>query len=97
MGVFRATDLTSATTYIASMLGFADTQAGSGLVAGVIYQPYYLTMMIIAAVVVWACPQTWDFTRRLTLPRVATVVALLWVSIIALTTQAYNPFIYFIF
>ncbi len=94
---FRATDLTGATTYIASMLGFADVQGGAGLVGGIIYQPYYTTMLVVAAIVVWGCPQTWDFTRKLTLPRVATIVLLLWVSIIALTTQAYNPFIYFIF
>jgi alginate O-acetyltransferase complex protein AlgI len=94
---FRAPDLTGATDYIASMLALNGAQAGAGLVGGVIYQPYYVAMLVIAAIVVWGCPQTWDFTRRLTLPRVATVLGLFWVSIVALTTQAFNPFIYFIF
>ena len=47
--------------------------------------------------VVWFAPQTWDWTRRITWRKALIVIALLWLSIVVLTTQAYNPFIYFIF
>ena len=52
---------------------------------------------VVAAVVAWGAPQTWDFTRRLSAPKAAWCVAMLIVSICVMTTQAYNPFIYFRF
>ena len=53
--------------------------------------------LAVAAAVTWLCPQTWDFTRRITWPRAAFAFAMFWRSLILLTTQSYNPFIYFIF
>jgi len=94
---FRAENLPAALRYCGSMIGLGGVQPGAALLAGVMYQPYYLGSFIIAAVAAWSFPQTWDFTRRITWPRLAAVAAALWVSIIVLTTQAYNPFIYFIF
>jgi alginate O-acetyltransferase complex protein AlgI len=94
---FRARDLPSAIAYCQSMLGFGEAQAGAGLIAGTIYQPYYLLSVILAAIVTWAGIQTWDWTRRMTLPKSAAILALFWVSLLVMATQAYNPFIYFIF
>ena len=51
----------------------------------------------MAAVLVWAAPQTWDFTRRITVPRAAFAMGVFVLALVALTTQSYNPFIYFIF
>jgi len=95
--LFRAPDLEAASRYLANMAGVGATQDGAGLLAGLLYQPYYLATFVVAAIVTWACPQTWDWTRTLTWPRAAVIVALFVVSAVALTTQAYNPFIYFIF
>jgi alginate O-acetyltransferase complex protein AlgI len=61
------------------------------------YKPYYLLTFLAAGVVVWACPQTWDFTRRLNWKKVVFVLAMLLVALVVLTTQEFNPFIYFIF
>ena len=36
------------------------------LLDGVVYQPYYLGTFLIAGIVTWGCPQTWDWTRTLT-------------------------------
>jgi alginate O-acetyltransferase complex protein AlgI len=94
---FRAKDLPSAITYCQSMLGFGVAQPGAGLIAGTIYQPYYLLSVVLAAIVTWAGIQTWDWTRRITLPKSAAILALFWVSLLVMATQAYNPFIYFIF
>lgn len=94
---FRAPDLPSAVGYLRDLFGLGHGQEGMYLVRGLIYQPYYLLWMTLAALVIWGFPQTWDFTRRLTWPKAAWCLALLLVSILVLTTQSYNPFIYFIF
>jgi alginate O-acetyltransferase complex protein AlgI len=94
---FRLPTLPQAIAFLGSLAGLTAPQAGAGLLSGVIHQPYYLIMMAIAAILAWSAPQTWDFTRRITVPRAALIVALLLVSVAVLATQAYNPFIYFIF
>lgn len=94
---FRASDLPSALTYIGSMLGIGDTQAGAGLIAGIIHQPYYLISLVLATVITWSCPQTWDWTRTITPRRAVAVAALFVFALLVMTTQAFNPFIYFIF
>jgi hypothetical protein len=78
-------------------LAVGDPQAGARLLAGIVYQPYYLGTFALAAFIVWRAPQTWDWTRTLTQAKAAAVLALLLLSATMLTTQAFNPFIYFIF
>ncbi len=94
---FRARDIGSAGAFLANMFGIGPAQDGTGLVAGLIYQPYYVLSFAVAAGVTWFAPQTWDFTRKLTRARAAWCVFMLVVSLAVLTTQAFNPFIYFIF
>jgi len=95
--VFRAENLGRAGEYYATMLGLGG-QAGAGaLIAGVIYQPYYVVWMLVAAGVTWGLPQTWDFTRKITPVKAAILLVLFVVAVIVLATQEFNPFIYFIF
>jgi alginate O-acetyltransferase complex protein AlgI len=94
---FRAKDLPAAMAYLQSMLGLGHAQAGADLLRGILYQPYYVLTFAICAVVTWGAPQTWDWSRKLTWWKVLIVMALLWLSVTLLSTQAYNPFIYFIF
>jgi alginate O-acetyltransferase complex protein AlgI len=94
---FRAPDLPHALAYLGDMMALTEVQQGAGLLAGIVYQPYYAGVLLLGAAVVWAAPQTWDWTRRLTVFRAGVAFALLLLSAVALTTQAYNPFIYFIF
>ena len=94
---FRASDLAASLRFCKSMLGLEAADTEAGLIAGVIWEPYYWLTFLIAAAVVWGAPQTWDFTRRITWPKVAVVLGCLMISIISLTTQSFNPFIYFIF
>ena len=94
---FRAADLPQAVRYLGDMLALGAPQEGAGLLAGVVYQPYYLGTFLLAGAIVWSAPQTWDWTRTLTLPKAAAVLAGLLLSVAVLATQAYNPFIYFIF
>ena len=94
---FRASDLSDSLRYCKSMLGLEAADAGADLIAGIIYGPYYMLTFCISAAIVWGAPQSWDFTRRITWPKVAVVLGCLMISIISLTTQSFNPFIYFIF
>jgi alginate O-acetyltransferase complex protein AlgI len=94
---FRAADLPAAGRYLASMFGLVDAPPGAALVAGVIDTPYSMLSLALAALVTWTCPQTWDWTRRLTAPRAVLALASLVLALIAMASQGYNPFIYFIF
>ena len=94
---FRATSLSSAVDYLSAMVGLGEAQPAALLLNGVVYQPYYLGTIVLASIVTWTCPQTWDWTRTLTAPKAMVTASLFVVAMVALTTQAYNPFIYFFF
>jgi alginate O-acetyltransferase complex protein AlgI len=94
---FRASDLPAALRYLSAMFGVGSQSGGAQLLAGILYQPYYLLTFSIAGLVAFLAPQTWDWTRRLPAWRMLVTLALLWLSLVILNTQAYNPFIYFIF
>jgi alginate O-acetyltransferase complex protein AlgI len=94
---FRAPTFHAATLYLKSMFALAAPSPNSLLIRGVIFQPYAVATLILAAAVTWLSPQTWNFTRSLPAWKIAWATCLLWLSILVLETQAYNPFIYFIF
>jgi alginate O-acetyltransferase complex protein AlgI len=94
---FRSPDVRTALAYCGSMFGLGHATSGGELIRGVIYQPYYLISLLACAGVTWLAPQTWDFTRALPPWKLAWATAALWVAMMALFTQTYNPFIYFIF
>ena len=79
------------------MAGIGHALPASSLIAGVIYQPYYLGSFLLAAIVIWTAPQTWDWTRHLTVGKAIVILILFWISVIVMTGQSYNPFIYFNF
>ena len=93
---FRADTLPDAAQYLKCMFGGATPGQGEA-VRGLIYNPYYVVNFVLAGITIWALPQTWDFTRRLTWPKIAWCILLFFIALTALTTQSYNPFIYFIF
>jgi alginate O-acetyltransferase complex protein AlgI len=94
---FRSPDLHRAMGYLGDMAGIGGAHPGAGLLAGIVYQPYYLLTFVLAGVIVWGAPQTWDWTRTLTAGKAAAALGLLALSAMVLATQAFNPFIYFIF
>jgi len=94
---FRANDLGHATRFLQSMFWLRSSQPPSELISGILYQPYFLITLGISAIVIWSCPQTWDWGRQLTVPRAILTSLALAASLALLATQAYNPFLYFIF
>ena len=67
------------------------------LLPGVVYLPYAMVSLGLAAGIAAFAPQAWDWTRNLTPLRGLILLLLFVLSVAALTTQSYNPFIYFIF
>ena len=94
---FRTADLPAAISYLSSMVGANSVGDSAVLLRGVFYQPYALLSFCLAAFVVWFCPDTWEWTEKLTLFKTAIFLTLFCVSVVFLVTQAYQPFIYFIF
>jgi alginate O-acetyltransferase complex protein AlgI len=94
---FRSDDLPSALAFAGSLFGVGTAHSGTALIGGLLYTPYYLGSFVLAVVVVWLAPQSWDWTRRLSWQRALVCTVLLWVGLSVMLTQAYNPFIYFIF
>ncbi len=94
---FRAADLPAALAYLGAMFGLVPVAAPAPLLGGLLYQPYYLGTFILAGLITWKAPQTWDWTRTLSAGKIVILLALFLLSILVLATQAYNPFIYFIF
>ena len=94
---FRTPDLPAALVYLGSLFGLTTVQDGAGLLGGILYQPFYWGTFGLAAVIVWGCPQTWDWTRTIPRWKAVPIALALLVSLAVLMTQSYNPFIYFIF
>ena len=94
---FRAEDLSSSLSYLGSMFSFGGYTSADLINNVLIYNPYYIFCFILAAVVVWTFPQTWDYTKKITLPKTAYILVLFIISIMGIITQGFNPFIYFIF
>ncbi|RUM40775.1 MAG: MBOAT family protein [Desulfobulbus sp.] len=94
---FRAETFSGALTYLYSMFGLAAVPETSLLVRGIVYQPYYNLVMAIAGIVVWAAPQSWDWTRELTIAKAVIIGVVMLLALSLLTLQSYNPFIYFNF
>jgi alginate O-acetyltransferase complex protein AlgI len=94
---FRAADLGAAMTYLGRMAGVGDMASTAPLLDGLVLSPYLVLCFFAAAIVVWAAPQSWNWTRELRPARIAAVLSLLVLAVAALSTQDYNPFIYFIF
>ncbi|MBV8215871.1 MAG: MBOAT family protein [Verrucomicrobia bacterium] len=94
---FRASDLPGAMAYLGSMLGLTHPAPAASLIGGIIYDRYLLFSWVLAAIVVWAAPQTWNWTQALTLPKSAVCFGLAALALGVLAAQESNPFIYFIF
>jgi alginate O-acetyltransferase complex protein AlgI len=94
---FRAKTLPQALGYFGSLFGFSEAGSASDAVAGAMYTPYHGTLFVLCAVVVWAMPNTWQFSERLSVPRAASGFALLLAALLLMWTQTVNPFLYFQF
>jgi alginate O-acetyltransferase complex protein AlgI len=94
---FRAADLAATGQYYARLFGLARPGPEAGLLTGLTASPYLLLTFAISALVVWAAPQSWTWTRRIGPGKAVLAAAGLAAAVVALATQEFNPFLYFIF
>jgi len=94
---FRAKDFPATLDFLSRLLGLHAATPSASLLPGLLYSPYLVLSFLTAAAVVWGAQQSWTWTRELTPARAAAALALLGLSLAALATQRFNPFIYFIF
>jgi alginate O-acetyltransferase complex protein AlgI len=94
--LFRAPDMAVAGDYLRAMAGVGSPDAALAL-GSVWKQPYLgVSFLLAAGVAAWGV-QTWDWTQEMSLPKACAVLGIGALALVALLTQDYNPFIYFIF
>jgi alginate O-acetyltransferase complex protein AlgI len=94
---FRAGGLAATLGFFARLVGAGLPAPAAPLLAGVLLSPYLVLSFLAAAGAVWIGPQAWTWTREMRAAKVCVVAVLLSVSVAALATQDFNPFLYFIF
>lgn len=94
---FRADDLPAALRYTAALFGLSPATSGALLARGLLYSPYYLLTMAAGAGIAFFGIQTWDLSRRVTPLRAGLALGLFAWAAVALSTQTFNPFLYFQF
>ena len=83
--------------YLGDMLAVGTPQTGAALLSGIVYGPYYFGTFLLAGDRHLDGAANVGLDQTLTLPKASATLALLVLAVVALTTQAFNPFIYFIF
>lgn len=94
---FRSDDMSSAWNYLKSLVGIGADPTDCTLIRTMMNDPYHIFMWTIAAACALLAPSAWSWTRTSTTGKWVLLFALFILSIWAMTSQSYNPFIYFIF
>jgi alginate O-acetyltransferase complex protein AlgI len=94
---FRAKTLGQAWAFMLSLFGLRAVGPQADLVAGAMYTRLHVSVFALAALLVWAAPNSWQATERINVPRAVGTFALLAASIVIMWTQSANPFLYFQF
>jgi len=95
--LFRAEDLSLAVAYLGAMLGISPVAPAAPLVNAELFALHKLVMMAICLLVVSRKTQSWDFCVQLSWIKLGPLVLCFLLSLAAMFTQAFNPFLYFQF
>ena len=95
--LFRSASITDAWRFLGTMFGGPITQGGSILLAAEIYTRGTLIIMAACALAAFQPVQAFDWVQRLTRPRVVLLILLFWLSLMTMSVQAFDPFLYFQF
>lgn len=96
--LFRADHLHAAMDYYRSLLGLLPPGDVAPLLGAAIHTPHHLLVLAVAALLVFQPRQAHDWAQSpLTWARCAALVPLFLVSLLAMFTQSFNPFLYFQF
>jgi alginate O-acetyltransferase complex protein AlgI len=94
---FRADDLAAASRYLASLFNLRSASPNSLLLRAIFYEPGHVMVMIAGAGIAFFGVQTWNLSRHITPLRATLALALLTCSVVAMSAQSFNPFLYFQF
>ncbi|MEK0448262.1 MAG: Peptidoglycan O-acetyltransferase [Verrucomicrobiota bacterium] len=94
---FRAATLSDALAYFRAMLGGGESSEVTALLAGQLFAPGKLAVMAFAVGFLFARQQAHEWSATLTWRKVAIAFPLFLLSLLALFSQASNPFLYFQF
>ena len=95
--LFRSPTLSGAGRFIGAMFGLGAAHGGGVLLSGAIYTQGHLIMMVLCALLVFQARQAFDLAQQVTWPKVAVLVPLFCLALVAMFVQAFNPFLYFQF
>jgi alginate O-acetyltransferase complex protein AlgI len=94
---FRALTIQDSGAYLATMLIPTGPAEGSVLLDAVLYTRGNIGVMLLCAGLALCGTQAHDWVEKLTPLRVVLLIVLFFVSLMAMHTQAFNPFLYFQF
>jgi alginate O-acetyltransferase complex protein AlgI len=94
---FRSATLGDALVYFRAMLGGGESSEVTALLTGQLFAPGKLAVMAVAVCFLCARRQAHDWSESLTWPKVAVVLPLFALSLLAMFSQSSNPFLYFQF
>jgi alginate O-acetyltransferase complex protein AlgI len=94
---FRADTLAGAGQYLECLAGKGGGHPPELLVRSILYSPDHVLALGLAALIAFLGVQTWDLSKKVTPLRAAAAVGLFVWSLVALSTQTFNPFLYFQF
>jgi alginate O-acetyltransferase complex protein AlgI len=96
--LFRAENLAAAGQYLAAMFGLQEVSSGSLLLAAELYTRRSLLLMAICCLFVIQPQQAFDWSQKPLSPLGAlSLLALFATALAVMSTQAFNPFLYFQF
>lgn len=95
--LFRSPDISQAFQYWQAMVGFSGQPVTSDLLRAEIFSPKYLMEMLICLIFIFQPIQAHQWVNKLTPTRIGLLFVLFLYAIIAMFTQAFNPFLYFQF
>lgn len=95
--LFRAPTLDQAWLYWQSLLGLREATLAAPMLGNLVFQPYLVFTLVLATLLTQIPWQAHDFAAKVTLGRFLACFAVILLAIVAMFTQAFNPFLYFQF
>jgi alginate O-acetyltransferase complex protein AlgI len=95
--LFRAPDLSQAVHYWRAMTGTLTPNAASLLLYSELFTLRHIVTMAVCAIVMWQPVQAFEWVKNRSAAKYALLIILLLLSIAAMFSQSFNPFLYFQF
>jgi alginate O-acetyltransferase complex protein AlgI len=95
--LFRSPNLAHALSYLGSMFGLTTAAGASVLLGSEIYAPHHLAIFAICAGLSFWRFEVYDWVAELNWPKAFALAPLFLLTIAAMFTQTFNPFLYFQF